>query len=143
MVIFGMTWLITIDVLGRYLFSRPTYVADELSGYSLIAITFWGLAHTQRDEKHIEITAITGHLPPRIKKWLKLTTLIISLAYFAWLTWATLLSTIQSYDMKSISITPLHTPLWIPYAFVPLGSAILTLQLIVQIKKHLRLIQID
>ena len=42
-----MTALITVDVLGRYLFGAPTYIATEVSGYLMAAMVFMGLAQDQ------------------------------------------------------------------------------------------------
>jgi TRAP-type C4-dicarboxylate transport system permease small subunit len=141
LIVCSMTGLITVDVLGRYLFDRPTYIADELSGYMLVAITFLGLACTQKAGKHIEITAIIGWLPRKLQVYIKLVTLAVAMGYFTWFTWATSSPVIQNFSMKSTSLTFLHTPLWIPYLLIPIGSVMLVLQLLVDIVKQIATIK--
>lgn len=135
--LFGMMWLVAIDVAGRYLLGKPTQFAFELSGYGLVAIVFLGAAATQRSGDHIRVTIIADLLPAGIQRALRTTTLLVALVYFLWLTWATMLPVLQNLEFGSTSITPLHTPLWIPTLLVPLGLGIMAIQLIVDVLREL------
>lgn len=130
-----MVLLITVDVIGRYFFSRPTYVADELSGYFLVVIIFLSLAQTQKKGKHVISTALTSRLPPSKRKWLEISTSVLSLAFLAWFAWRTAVAAYQSYVLETVTITTLHTPYWIPQLLLPIGLSMFALQLTVHIVK--------
>ena len=124
-----MTLLITVDVLGRAL-GQPTYVATEMSGYMLVGITFLGLAYTQRKGGHIKITMVTNLLPNRLQKQLEIATLLVSIIFIGWCAWATVTPVIESYIYNRTSLTVIHTPLWIVQLVIPVGFAMLALELL-------------
>lgn len=134
-ILFLMVLLITVDVFGRYVFSRPTYVADELSGYFLVVIIFLSVAQTQKKGKHVISTALTSRLLPSKRKWLEISTSIMSLAFIVWFAWRAAVVTHQSYVMNTTTITILHTPYWIPQLLLPIGLSMFALQLTVHIVK--------
>lgn len=136
-IIFAMTMLITIDVLGRYLFSKPTMVATEISGYMLVGITFLGLAFTQRQGRNVEIIMLTQKLSKKLQKQIRTVNLVVSVAVALWLTWATTTPVIENYTFHRISITELRTPMWIPWLMVPAGAFMLTIELVVELYKEI------
>ncbi len=125
-----MTLLITIDVIGRTLFGKSTLVADELSGYMLVAIVSLGLAHTLKAEKHITVEIITSRLPEVKRKKLEVVVYLLSAAFMTWLTWATWYPVVK--NLNTQSITSLHMPMWIPYLLVPVGSAMLAVAFVLE-----------
>lgn len=127
-----MVSLITVDVVGRY-FGRPTLIASEISGYLLVALTFFGLTWTQKKGKHIRISVLTQRLSPKKRRYLSVAIFIVSIIFLTWLVWLTAVPAIRCYTMGIISLTPLGTPMWIPYMFVPVGLAIFVIQLLSQL----------
>ena len=137
--ILAMTLLITIDVLGRFLFSKPTMVATEMSGYMLVGITFLGLAYTQRQGRNVEIILLTQQLSKKLQKQIRTINLVVSVVVAIWLIWATATPVIENYTFHRISITELRTPMWIPWLMVPIGALMLTIELIVELYKEIML----
>jgi TRAP-type C4-dicarboxylate transport system permease small subunit len=131
-----MTLLITIDVIGRTLFAKSTLVADELSGYMMVAIVFLGLAHTLKADKHITVEIITSRLPDEKRQKLEVIVFILSAAFMAWLTWSTWYPVVK--NLHTQSITSLHAPMWIPYLLVPVGSAMLTLAFLIEAVRKMK-----
>ena len=125
-----MTVLITVDVLGRYLFGAPTYIATEVSGYLMAAMVFMGLARISRSGQQIEVTIFLDRLPPSARKWIRFSTLTASLIFIAWFAWLTIDPVRQNLEFGSRSITPLKMPMWVPTLFVPLGLGILSIDLL-------------
>ena len=130
-----MVLLITADVIGRYFFSRPTYVAVELAGYFLVAIIFLALAQTQKKGKHVISTALTSRLPPSKRKWIEISTSNLSLVFIVWFAWKTAVAAHQSYVLETTTISTLHTPYWIPQVLLPIGLSLFALQFTVHIVK--------
>ena len=135
--LFSMIALITVDVIGRK-FGHSTGVAFEISGYLLVAIIFLGLAYTLRKGKHIEISVVTNRLSQRARRWLKVATSVIGLAFIGWLFWFTLQHVITSYTFNSVSRTTLRTPIWIMESLLPIGIALLALAIIIETIKLIR-----
>ena len=136
--IFGMTMLITVDVLGRATIGKSTLVATEISGYALVAIVFLGLAYTLRTERHVRIELLTKRLPPKRRQQVDIAVLILSMVFISWFTWATMGPVILNYIHHHVSITFLHAPMWIPYLFVPVGAGMLAIGLLIEIIGKIR-----
>ena len=136
--ILGMTLLITVDVLSRAIIGKSTLISFEVSGYALVAIVFLGLAYTLRMGRHIKIEILTRHFSRRWQLRLEVVVVIICIIFIAWLTWITWSSVATNYTQKMTSITTLHTPMWIPYFFVPLGSGMFTLALVIELVGKIR-----
>jgi len=128
-VIMGMTLLILYDAIMRYAFNNSTYYATELSGYMVVAVVFLGCASTFREEKHVAVTVVRMRLPPRVQLWLELVTLVLSLLAFAVVTWQGGNMVLKSLVRSSTSPSLLSTPLFIPQIAVPVGAALLTLEI--------------
>ncbi|MBU2535193.1 MAG: TRAP transporter small permease [Chloroflexi bacterium] len=131
--ILGMTMIITVDVLARATIGKSTLISFEVSGYTLVAIVFLGLAYTLRMGRHIKIEILTRHLSDRWQLRLEIVVFIICIIFIAWFTWITWSSVATNYAQKMTSITTLHMPMWIPYFFIPVGSGMLALALVIEL----------
>ena len=128
--ILAMTALVTVDVVGRYAFGKPLGLALEFSGYGLVALIFFGLAHTERCDRHIAITVLTDRLPLRARQALALTVTLASAALVIWLVWFTLQPALQDRAFGTVSLTGTRTPLWIPQLAIPVGFALFAILLV-------------
>lgn len=133
-----MMLLIAVDVIGRQVFSRPTYVADELSGYFLVAITFLALGQTEKLGKHLRVDIIFSWLSKKNASRLTLICSVISLAFIVWFTWSTAVAAAQTYQIGTRKQTILGTPYWIPELLLPVGLGIFTLQMVVSIAQQIK-----
>jgi len=131
--ILGMTLIITVDVLARATIGKSTLISFEVSGYALVAIVFLGLAYTLRMGRHIKIEILTRHFSRWWQLRLEIVVFIICIIFIAWLTWVTWSSVATNYAQKMTSITTLHMPMWIPYFFIPVGSGMLALALVIEL----------
>lgn len=127
-----MTALITVDVLGRYLFGMPTYIATEVSGYLMAAMVFLGLGWTSRMGQQIEVTIAIDPLKKKTRDWIKFATLTASVVFIAWFCVLTITPVVQNIQFNTKSITTLRMPMWIPTVMVPVGFGFLAIQLFAQ-----------
>jgi TRAP-type C4-dicarboxylate transport system permease small subunit len=67
LMLLGMSILMTVGALLRYVFNSPLAFADEVSGLLLLGITFLGLSYAQKGGAHIRIDIIVKLLPPKIQ----------------------------------------------------------------------------
>jgi len=136
-VLFLMTLMITVTAVARK-FDYVTGFAHEISGYGLVTIIFLGLAYTMKVGKHIEITVITSRLPPGSRRWLRVATSTIALAFLGWLFWFTLRYALRSLDLGSVSMTPLRVALWPIQMLLPIGLTLLALAILFDIVRTVR-----
>ncbi|MDR3529597.1 MAG: TRAP transporter small permease [Rhodopila sp.] len=124
--------VLTWEVAGRYFLGTPSDWQDELSVFLLIGATFASAAWTQARRGHVSIEALAHVLPPGIDRLRRFLADLISLlfcVFFAWKAWA-LLS--EAWEEGQTTTSAWGPPLWIPYACMTFGMALLSLQLLVQ-----------
>jgi TRAP-type C4-dicarboxylate transport system permease small subunit len=141
LVLMGIICLTMVEVISRYLLNHPLILCDEFGGYSLVAITFLGLAYCWRDRGHIRISFVVSRMPPKLSGYIRVVTLILALAYVALATkvsWSFLVGSFHR-DMKSNSW--LMTPLKWPQMAIPIGFSLLLLILIIEVVRAFRLIK--
>jgi len=122
--------LITLNCVARYVYNRPMMFVDEYSCYMLVALVYIGLGATLRAGKHVYVDMLVGKLPVWLQRRLGIATLclvIVPVSVMCWYSWRSFWST---YTGKIVSLTPLQTPLWVPYLAVAIGLTIFVLDLI-------------
>jgi TRAP-type C4-dicarboxylate transport system permease small subunit len=128
-----MTFLITIEVIGRRVLGFSTLVADEFSGYLLVVITFMGAAYTLKTGGFTRMEVVYNRFKGRGRRVIDLAYNIVSLLFLVvvdyWM-WVYIISNYRS-DLKSISI--LQTPLYIPQLFMGIGGTLLAIEVFLQI----------
>jgi len=130
-----MMVLVLVEVFMRYILNRPLMVADEFSGYILVALTFLGAAYTWKERGHVRITAMISRLPPRVASWTRLIGLVLVFVFAIILSWAGYHFTAFSFRLGISSATWLHTPLQVPQITIFVGFILLALLLIVEVAK--------
>jgi TRAP-type C4-dicarboxylate transport system permease small subunit len=139
--IIGMMLLISYDVVRRYAFNQPTYYTDEISGYLLVGVAFFGVATTFRADRHTAAKFIVLMLPSKVRAWLELVTLIISFVVMGVVTWFSYGLVVTSFVRKATTPSLLETPLFIPQAIVPLGLTALCLEILLKIPQTWRFLR--
>jgi TRAP-type C4-dicarboxylate transport system permease small subunit len=125
--------VLTWEVIGRYFLGLASDWQDELSTFLLVGATFGSAAWTQARRGHVGIDALAHILPPgvdRVRRILADAFSFIFVAYFAWKSWGLLAEAWEEGQTTPSSWGP---PLWIPYACMTFGMALLAVQLALQL----------
>lgn len=122
-----MVALITTEVIARSVFSTSTLMADEYSGYFLVAMTYLGLAYTGRSGLHVRVDSVIRFLPPRLRDTVVVSGLVISLAFLLLLAWETWALVRSSYEVQDTALTVRRTPLFLPELMIPVGLVLFCL----------------
>ena len=128
-----MMLLVFFEVIMRYAVGRPPLIADEFSAYMLVAVAFLGIAFTWRERGHVRITALVSRLPLKISSWMRLLAFILAFVFTVALTFASYQYLHYSFDLGLRSSTHLRFPLQGPQMVLPIGFALLSLVLIVDV----------
>lgn len=127
-----------VTSLSRYLFNAPFEYTFEISGYMMLTIVFLSLAYTVMIGRHIGITFVVNRLPEKIRKLVDLLMTILSLLWIipfligCWYTW---IYFFREHVMPNVG---LEVPFWIPATTMIIGTALLLLQVFVEIGKKIK-----
>ncbi|MBM4313576.1 MAG: TRAP transporter small permease [Deltaproteobacteria bacterium] len=121
-------FILTYEVIVRYVLSVPTIWEIESSVYLTIMATYLGAAYGLKDGAHINIDMLTRLLPKGITEKLSLVTSMLSLAFCLLLAWKGWVMWWEATARGWRSESLWGPPLTIPYFFLPLGMTLLCLQ---------------
>jgi C4-dicarboxylate transporter DctQ subunit len=130
----GMTVIVFVNVVSRYVFNDPIPGADELATLCFTWAVFVGAAAGVRQRLHIGIEFIVAWLPPRARAAVGLLVAVL-MAFFAGLIglygWKLMLS-------GHFKLTPVLqlSYLWV-YLAIPVGAALMLVRLVPIAAAHL------
>ncbi len=82
-----MMFLVTVDVLLRYLFNHPITGSYEVISLMLVIVTFTALAHTGLKDGHIKVELLVSRLPQRAQAVINPCIYLLTLCLFAIVSW--------------------------------------------------------
>lgn len=123
---FSIVW----EVIARGLLNSPTEWVMEISTYCVLIAGFLGMGVAYAGKKHIHVDVFVSKMSPKTLTYVEVLTSLIGIFY-------SFIFMIYSWDMAMLSLemnncapTTLGTPLWIPQLSMPIGFAVLCLQII-------------
>lgn len=130
-----MVVLILFEVFMRYVVGRPPIIADEISAYMLVAISFLGMAYAWKEKAHVRVDIIVSRLPPRVAIWLRLIALVLAFIFVVGLSQASCDYVGYSFKTGMYSNTVLHVSLRWPQMTLVIGYILLSFLLITEIAR--------
>lgn len=123
-------FIIVYEVLRRGVFNAPTEWVMEISTYCIIIAGFLGMGVAYAGKKHIAVDIFLSKIDAKTKCYIEVVTSLFGIFYSG-------LFMLEAWDMVMLSIelnncapTTLGTPLWIPQMAMPVGMAVLLLQIV-------------
>lgn len=133
-----MAFVVTADVLSRYLFGASLRIAEEVASLGLVCLMFLSLAATFRDQGFLRIDAIYGKLRGLPRRALLVVFHLVALAvtavytlHLAGLAW-------DSFERGTRSDMALATPKCLPQSAMVVGMGLLTVVIVVGLVRVLR-----
>jgi TRAP-type C4-dicarboxylate transport system permease small subunit len=120
-------------VFVRYVLNQSTIWQTDLITYCITAATFIGCPYVLLTRGHVNVNVLPLHLGRRGRFVLALFAALMSVAFCAVMTVMTFLFWKEAWDNRWVSDTMWRARLWIPYAAMPIGLGLLTLQYAVDI----------
>lgn len=120
-------------VFVRFVLNENTIWQTDFVTYSLVAATFVGSPYVLMMRGHVNVDVLPHYLGPRARFWLALASTLMAMAFCAVMVVLTAQYWLQAWQQNWLSNTMWRVRLWIPYASMPVGLGILTLQYAVEL----------
>ncbi|MGE0801090.1 MAG: TRAP transporter small permease subunit [Lautropia sp.] len=126
-----------IDAIGRWLL-MPVQGVFEFNALLIGIVIFLGIAHAQREKRHITVTLLTERLGRRTAALLDAVVLGLSTALFAWTAWLFYQSAADALANHEVAQGVSRFPLFPMKLVMFLGVALLAVQLVLDVIARLR-----
>jgi len=117
-----MAILIIVQIFCRFVINYPLHWTEELARFLMIYVVFLGSAIALRHSRLIAIEALAEAVKPRVRKWLKIFVMLVSMVFFV-----ILLN--QGLEIQNVvgrqTSAGLGIPMSLPYAAIPIGALLL------------------
>lgn len=120
-------------VIVRYVLNQATIWQTEFVTYSLIAATFIGSPYVLMTRGHVNVDVLPHYAGPRTRYWLAFFAAALSLAFCIVITALTSQFWQEAWVNNWRSDSVWRARLWIPYASMPIGLGMLTLQSVAEL----------
>jgi TRAP-type C4-dicarboxylate transport system permease small subunit len=122
-------------VFIRYVLNENTIWQTDFVTFSLVAATFIGSPYLLLSRGHVNVDVLPIYLGPQGRFRLALLSSLMALAFCAVMTVLTFQFWQEAWDNNWRSESMWRARMWIPYAAMPIGLGLLSLQYIVEIIK--------
>lgn len=102
--------------------------ADETTVYLMIWATFIALSGVTAENRHVRADLVTNGLPKRYQAALEFLSFLFGAGFAALLAWYGFAVARDAYEFGDLSTTTLRFPMWIYYACLPVGAALMTVR---------------
>jgi len=120
-------------VFVRYALNANTIWQTDFVTFSLVAATFIGSPYVLMTRGHVNVDVLPHYLGPRRRYWLALASTLLAMAFCVVMVVLTYQYWREAWAENWRSNTMWRVRLWIPYASMPVGLGILTLQYVVEL----------
>lgn len=122
-------------VIVRYVLNQTTIWQTDFVTYSLVGATFIGAPYLVLTRGHVNVDVLPHYLGAKGRYRLALASILMTLAFASVMTVLTFQFWHEAWENNWRSESMWRARLWIPYASMPIGLGLLTLQYIVELIK--------
>jgi TRAP-type C4-dicarboxylate transport system permease small subunit len=120
-------------VFARFVLGSNTIWQTDFTTYAIVAATFLGSPYVLLTRGHVNVDILPHYLGETAKFRLAMFSAILSFGFSAAMTVFAFLYWLEAWDGNWVSDTMWRARLWIPFAAMPVGFALLTLQYVVDL----------
>ena len=128
-----VTFMVVIDVSGRFFFNRPLPASPEISELLLPYIVFPCVAYALSIGSHIRVTMLTSLLPQRVQLSCEIIASIVGAVIFGIMAYQGWSIFWKSFLIKEEMQAAIALPWWLSKFIFPVGAAMFCLQFLVQL----------
>ena len=136
-----MMFLVTGDVIGRYVFNSPIPAVFEINSHFLmVMVVFFPLAYVHHKKEHVFVTLFTDRLPPVGKAFLEGISAMLGFVLYGLIGWYGLHRAIQSTRLLEFIPGIVDVPVWISKWIIPIGCLAFCLELLRDVFHQLKIV---
>ncbi|WP_010142383.1 TRAP transporter small permease [Oceanicola sp. S124] len=132
-VLAGLVTLVCLEAFLRGALNHSLGFAEELTGYGVVFMTFFGAALSLRGGSMFQVHFLLDAWPAATRRWVVRSFVVIALILCVILAWKTKDLPLSSFSRGKFAPTVLRTPMWIPQIILPAGFAVLAFFLVEQL----------
>ena len=125
---FLMMFLIFADIVGRKFFNSPVEGAYEITESLLTFIIYLGVAYTQLEKGHVQVTLFTDRLKPRTRNAWMTIVYFIGFLFFVYAAYCMFCFAWDSWRVREVKWGPVEYPLYPVKALAGVGMLLLGIQ---------------
>jgi len=133
----SMVVTICYDVVMRYAFAKPTMWCLEVNTFLIVFLAVFPAADVLKSDSHLKISFIPDKMTPAMRKIQAIVNSLLGIFLSSVMTYQGLKMAWLAFEYNERMSTPLGTPIFIPYLFIPIGFGALALQFAAEIFKVL------
>ena len=112
----GLSFLVTAEILIRRFFNFSLQGSDEYGGYVLAILAAFGFSFALLERAHTRVEIVVERLGAGPQAALNLASCLSAALMALFMAWRAYAALAESIEFRSLSGTPLMTPLWQPQA---------------------------
>ncbi len=122
----GVALLSVVLVIISYITLRRLtefriYFVEEWSAYAVVLIVYFSITYALMTDAHVAVDVVVRRLPRMMRQISQLLTGLLGMIVVGYLTERSWAFFWIQWESKATSVSLMHTPMWIPTLFVPLG----------------------
>jgi tripartite ATP-independent transporter DctM subunit len=131
--VLAMACIVCYEVFSRYVLNSPTYWVTEIATYTLVGVTFTGLASAQKAGSHIRVELVLGSVSEPIRDRMILIADWLGLFVAIFAAWQMIAFNYREFVHDTRDWGLLATPQWLPQLPVSIGLVTLALAILADI----------
>lgn len=131
----------TIEVVGTQMLKTPVPGALELTESTMVLIVFGALAYAQIRRGHIRVELIYTNMGPRVQAAMDVFANLAAMVFFGLLLWQSYHEAVYSLQIGEATVGLIRFPLFPARLILSVGTALLLLQLVLDMIVDLRRIR--
>jgi TRAP-type C4-dicarboxylate transport system permease small subunit len=125
-----MMFLVTGDVIGRYVLNSPIPAVFEInSNFLMVLVVFFPLAYVHHRKEHVFVTLFTDRLPLGGKALLEGTSAILGMVLYGLIGWYGLQKAILATRVLEYIPGVVNVPVWLSKWIIPIGCLAFCMEL--------------
>jgi len=125
------------QVIGRYVDQRIAFAyGDEVVVYLTVWAVFLASSQLVRTDGHVRPDIVLRLLPPQAQRWVEVFNCCVALVFCLGLVVCGFQVAQGSYDLDERSITGLGFPMWLYYASVLAGGALMSVRYAIRLYRY-------
>ncbi len=122
--------IVTMEIAGRSLFAASFIWSEEVSRYTLIWMTYFGVAAAVRADAHIKVTVLVERVPAALQRVLATAACLICMGFSVVVAWygVRLVQDSRMFGLMSAD-SDIPIPIWVFQSVIPIAFNLIALRL--------------